>query len=156
MFPERLKQLRKEKGLTQVKLAETLGISKGTVAMWETGKRTPGADMLIRLSELFDRRVEYIFGTSEDHRSAVLTEEIARLDEWAVEEEYEDMLRKYALLDNYGKRAVDSVLRTEFNRAQEQGTLDSNNSISVTVRSKPIKSVGYPGSNDSGMSEENT
>ena len=36
MFPERLKQLRKEKGLTQVTLAETLGVSKGTVAMWET------------------------------------------------------------------------------------------------------------------------
>ena len=41
MFPERLKQLRKEKGLTQVTLAETLGVSKGTVAMWETGKRMP-------------------------------------------------------------------------------------------------------------------
>ncbi len=49
------------------------------------------------------------------------------------------MLRKYALLDDYGKRAVDSVLRTEFNRAQEQGTLNSCMSISVSVRSKPIK-----------------
>ena len=38
MFPERLKQLRKEKGLMQVTLAKTLGISKGTVAMWETGE----------------------------------------------------------------------------------------------------------------------
>lgn len=38
MFPQRLKQLRKEKGLMQVTLAKTLGISKGTVAMWETGE----------------------------------------------------------------------------------------------------------------------
>ena len=137
MFPERLKQLRKEKGLTQVTLAETLGVSKGTIAMWETGKRMPSFDMLTRLSELFDKRVDYIIGTSEDHRSATLTEEeVAQLGEWAVEENYEDMLRKYALLDEYGKSAVDSVLRTEFNRAQEQGTLNSSKSISVSVRSK--------------------
>ena len=120
MFPQRLKQLRKEKGLTQVTLAETLGVSKGTVAMWETGKRMPGFDMLTRLSELFDKRVDYIIGTAEDSRSAMLTEEeVAQLGEWAVEEGYEDMLRKYALLDDYGRAVVDSVLRAEFNRAQE-------------------------------------
>ena len=137
MFPQRLKQLRKEKGLTQVTLAETLGVSKGTVAMWETGKRMPGFDMLARLSELFDKRVDYIIGTSEDRRSAALTEEeVAQLGEWAVEEGYEDMLRKYALLDDYGRAVVDSVLRAEFNRAQEQGTLNNDQSISVSVRSK--------------------
>ena len=139
MFPERLKQLRKETGLTQVTLAEELGVSKGTVAMWETGKRMPGFDMLARISELFDKRVDYIIGTSDDHRSATLTEEeVAQLGEWDIEEDYEDMLRKYALLDDYGKRAVDLVLRTEFNRAQEQGTLNNSMSISVSVRSKPV------------------
>ena len=81
MLPN-LKRLRKEKGLTQVTLAETLGGSKGTVAMWETEKRMPGFDMLARLSELFDKRVDYIIGTSEDHRSATLTEEeVAQLGE---------------------------------------------------------------------------
>ncbi len=137
MFPERLKQLRNEKGLTQVTLAEILGVSKGTVAMWETGKCMPGFDMLARFSELFDKRVDYIIGTSEDHRSITLTEEeIAQLGEWDVEKDYEDMLRKYALLDMYGKFAVDSILRTEFNRVQEQGTLNSDQSIFVSIRSK--------------------
>lgn len=136
MFPERLKQLRKEKGMTQVKLAEALGVSKGTVAMWETGKRMPAYDVLNRLSDLFDKRIDYILGSSDDHHSAKLTEEEAQLGEWSVEEDYEDMLRKYALLDDYGKAAVTSVLRTEFNRAQEQGTLNSSKSISVSVRSK--------------------
>ena len=40
-------------------------------------------------------------------------------------------LRKYMLLDDYVKEAVDAVLRKEFNRAQEQGTLNSSMSISV-------------------------
>ena len=43
-------------------------------------------------------------------------------------------LRKYTLFDDYGKEAVDAVLRKEFNRAKEQGTLNSM-SISVSVRS---------------------
>lgn len=62
MFDERLKSLRKKCGYTQVSLAETLGVSKGTVAMWETGKRTPDFETLIRLSDLFDVRTDYILG----------------------------------------------------------------------------------------------
>lgn len=137
MFPERLKQLRKEKGMTQVTLAETLGVSKGAIAMWETGKRMPSYEMLDKLSDLFDKRLDYLLGTSEDSRSATLTEqEIAQLGEWAVEEDYEDLIQKYVLLDDYGKAAVDSVLRAEFKRSQEQGTLDNSKNVFVSVRSK--------------------
>ncbi|MCH4033771.1 MAG: helix-turn-helix domain-containing protein [Lachnospiraceae bacterium] len=39
MIGERLKELRKKNGYTQVTLADNLGVSKGTVAMWETDKR---------------------------------------------------------------------------------------------------------------------
>ena len=38
-FSERIKELRKEKGITQIELADAMGLSKGTVAMWEVGKR---------------------------------------------------------------------------------------------------------------------
>lgn len=38
MFGARLKELRKKNGYTQVTLAGKLGVSKGTVAMWEVGK----------------------------------------------------------------------------------------------------------------------
>ena len=41
MGKSRIKQLRKENRLTQVELADKLGVSVSTVAMWETGKRTP-------------------------------------------------------------------------------------------------------------------
>ena len=47
MFPERLKDLRKEKGMTQIELATALGVSSGTVAMWETGKRKPSFEMFL-------------------------------------------------------------------------------------------------------------
>ena len=138
-FPERLKQLRKEKGLSQIMLAKELGVSGGTVAMWETGKRKPQFEMFDKLCTFFDRSMDYILGASDDDRSfALINEEVQQLGGWQVEEQYEDMLRKYTLLDDYGKDAVDAVLRKEFNRAQEQGTLNNSMSISVSVRSKPV------------------
>ena len=138
-FPERLKQLRKEKGLSQIMLAKELGVSGGTVAMWETGKRKPQFEMFDKLCTFFDRSMDYILGASDDDRSFVLiNEEVQQLGDWQVEEQYEDMLRKYTLLDDYGKDAVNAVLRKEFNRAQEQGTLNNSMSISVSVRSKPV------------------
>ena len=138
-FPERLKQLRKEKGLSQVMLAKELGVSGGTVAMWETGKRKPQFEMFDKLCTFFDRSMDYILGASDDDRSfTLINEEVQQLGDWQVEEQYEDMLRKYTLLDDYGKDAVDAVLRKEFNRAQEQGTLNNSMSISVSVRSKPV------------------
>lgn len=140
MFADKIKELRKDKGMTQVDLAKALGVSTGTVAMWETGKRNPSFDMLNTLSDLFDKRIDYILGTSDDARSPKLTEEeLDQLAEWTVEQDYEDMLRKYALLDDYGKTAIDAVLRAEFNRCQEQGTLYNGISIAVSVRSKPVK-----------------
>jgi len=136
-FPERLKQLRKEKGLSQITLAKELGVSGGTVAMWETGKRKPQFEMFDKLCTFFDRSMDYILGASDDDRSfTLINEEVQQLGDWQVEEQYEDMLRKYTLLDDYGKDAVDAVLRKEFNRAQEQGTLNNSMSISVSVRSK--------------------
>ena len=138
-FPERLKQLRKEKGLSQIMLAKELGVSGGTVAMWETGKRKPQFEMFDKLCTFFDRSMDYILGASDDDRSFTqINEEVQQLGDWQVEEQYEDMLRKYTLLDDYGKDAVDAVLRKEFNRAQEQGTLNNSMSISVSVRSKPV------------------
>lgn len=52
MFPERLKDLRKEKGMTQIELATALGVSSGTVAMWETGKRKPSFEMFEKLTQV--------------------------------------------------------------------------------------------------------
>ena len=72
MFGARLKELRKKNGYTQVTLAGKLGVSKGTVAMWEVGKRKPDFETLCTLSELFDVRTDYILGQSDDDQSPFL------------------------------------------------------------------------------------
>ena len=132
MFPERLKDLRKEKGMTQIELATALGVSSGTVAMWETGKRKPSFEM-------FDKRIDYILGTSDDPTPAKLSgPEVAQLGNWAMQEEYEDVMRKYSLLDDFGQKTIAAVLRMEFARCQEQGTLKSGKSVSVSVKVRDL------------------
>ena len=141
MFAERLKELRKEKGMTQIELAEALDVSKGTVAMWETGRRRPSFDMLDRLSDVFDRRIDYILGTTDDPLPASKpTEgEVKVMGNWIIQEEYEDVMRKFTLLDEFGQKAVSAVLRAEFARCQEQSTLRSGRGVSVTVKIREVQ-----------------
>lgn len=139
MFSERLKDLRKEKGMTQIELATALGVSSGTVAMWETGKRKPSFEMFEKLTQVFDKRIDYILGTSDDPTPAKLSDpEVAQLGNWAMQEEYEDVMRKYSLLDDFGQKTIAAVLRMEFARCQEQGTLKSGKSVSVSVKVRDL------------------
>ncbi|MDO4283148.1 MAG: helix-turn-helix transcriptional regulator [Clostridia bacterium] len=48
-----LKDLRKEKNITQEMLAEKLNISNRTVSRWETGNNMPDISLLVELSELY-------------------------------------------------------------------------------------------------------
>ena len=66
MFSERLKASRKEVGLTQVELAKILKVSKGTVGMWETGKREPKFEVMGHLSKTLNKSVDYLLGLSEN------------------------------------------------------------------------------------------
>ena len=49
-----LKDLRKEKGLTQEQLAEQFNISSRTVSRWETGNNMPNLSILIEIADFYD------------------------------------------------------------------------------------------------------
>lgn len=137
MFDERLKSLRKKCGYTQVSLAETLGVSKGTVAMWETGKRTPDFETLIRLSDLFDVRTDYILGKSNDSSSAKLSDDdIEQLGRWKLESVYTDLMKLYLSIDSFGQKDVENLIKSEAQRCKEQNTLQdvSNMAVQITIK----------------------
>ena len=137
MFADRLKEIRAEKGITQVQLAETMGISKGTVAMWETGKREPNFETLNQLSDIFDKRIDYILGYSNDASSPKMTEEdMEQLGVWEAEESFNETVTAYLRLDEYGKAAVESLIRAEMIRCREQDTLLSESGFAVSIRLK--------------------
>ena len=63
---ERIKKLRKEKGITQTTVKEKTGISSGNMSDIENGKSLPSAYALIGLSRLFECTTDYIlFGDSQ-------------------------------------------------------------------------------------------
>lgn len=68
MVSLRIKALRKSMGITQVQLASALSVSKGTVAMWESGSRMPKAADVYKMARLFRCRMDYVLGYSIDDR----------------------------------------------------------------------------------------
>ncbi len=64
MFAQRLKELRKERNMTQIEFAKEFNISSGTIAMWETGKRTPDNEMMIKIANYFNVSLDYLMGNS--------------------------------------------------------------------------------------------
>lgn len=58
MLAERIKNLRKEAGLSQEQMAERLGVSRQAVTRWETGLGTPDLDNLVSVADLFGVTVD--------------------------------------------------------------------------------------------------
>ncbi len=66
MFAEKLKTLRGAKKLTQEEFAKEINVTKGAVAMWETGKRTPDLTMIKNIAAYFNITVDELIGNSMD------------------------------------------------------------------------------------------
>lgn len=65
-FPEKLQQLRKEKALTQERLADLIGVSRQAVAKWEMGHSYPDMMNLVALSDLFRVSIDYLVKDNGD------------------------------------------------------------------------------------------
>lgn len=65
LFSKRLKELRQEKGLSQMELAVTLGISQSAIAKWELEKTEPTASAIITLANFFAVSTDYLLGVAE-------------------------------------------------------------------------------------------
>ncbi|GHU76446.1 hypothetical protein AGMMS49992_22120 [Clostridia bacterium] len=56
----RIQQTRNERGLTQLQVADALGINKQTVCEWERGRTFPRVTTLRRLATLFGVSIDYL------------------------------------------------------------------------------------------------
>ena len=65
-FVERLLELRREKGVTQIQVAQGAGLSNGAIANYELSRRTPTMHGLIALADYFGCSLDYLVGRSED------------------------------------------------------------------------------------------
>lgn len=60
----RLRSLRRQKGLSQTALADSLHISRMTYTQYESGKREPGLQTLTAIAEFYQVSTDYLLGLS--------------------------------------------------------------------------------------------
>jgi DNA-binding XRE family transcriptional regulator len=60
----RIKQLREEKGMTQMRLSSELEVTQETISAYEIGRHRPSIKTLTKMAKLFDASIDYILGLS--------------------------------------------------------------------------------------------
>ena len=106
-FGSRLKERRESLNITQPQLAEMLGVSKGAIGNWETDVNSPRATLLYDLFDILHCDANYLF--QDEMRDL-------KYKDKATPEEFENIIKKYRVLDDHGKELVDLVLDKEHDR----------------------------------------
>ena len=62
----RLREIRRAKGISQLKLAMDLNTTQNTISRYETGEREPGINELIKLADYFNVSVDYLIERTDN------------------------------------------------------------------------------------------
>jgi len=65
IFAERLKDLRKEKKLSQYQLAEKVGVTQTAINLWELNKREPKLSAVSNIADFFDVSLDFLAGRTD-------------------------------------------------------------------------------------------
>ncbi|EPA4353963.1 helix-turn-helix transcriptional regulator [Listeria monocytogenes] len=84
MFANMLKKLRKNENLTQDQLASKIGITRDTLANYETGRREPDFTTLKNIASYFEVSTDYLLGRDEIDNTDLLA---AHIDDDLTEDE---------------------------------------------------------------------
>lgn len=136
-FSEIIKGLREGKGCSQEVLARELGISKSTVAMWETDKRLPSKELYEQIADLFNVDIDYLYGRTTTRKKY-------HFDDCGNEYVSADTIREdsqYYYLDNEARRMAQEIfqnpeLRILFNASRKLKKEDIEAVIEITKRLK--------------------
>ena len=66
MLGENIAALRKQRGMTQQSLADSLFVTRQTISNWEKNLSVPDADALVRLADALDTTVQTLLGQPEE------------------------------------------------------------------------------------------
>ena len=123
-----LKELRREKGITQEQLAEELGVSGRTISRWETGSNMPDISLLVEIAGFFDVSIpEIIKGERKSEEMKEEEKEIAETMSDYAKTEKEKLVKSIRNMSIIGLIAliVYMVMR-------ETGIYDRNNLFRYT------------------------
>ena len=74
LLGEKLKKLRKARGLSQEQLADQLNVSRQAISKWELGESTPDTDNLVALSDYYGVSLDYLLRDQEVPEKVMMRE----------------------------------------------------------------------------------
>jgi len=116
-FPERLKFLREEKGLTQLELGQIFKISRSSVSKYEAGERRPDPGSLKAFSEYFNVSVDFLLGITDSRDSSekvidnALQDDPELLEFWLEMKKREDLQLLFKQVKPMTPEGVKKVIR---------------------------------------------
>ena len=102
----RIRELRKTRGMNQEALANYIGVSQQTISKIESNTNSLSMDILICLAEFFHVTTDYLLGLSNEKRNKWMQNRVrSRL------EEYNDFIAEYEELNEYNQKAVMEIIK---------------------------------------------
>ena len=111
-FGEKLKEARKEAGLSQEQLAEKITVSRSAIAKWETDKGMPDVNNLKVISQLLGVSVDYLLDDDEKISFNEIKEAI-HLDDYEKNGKCRDQKDAVCLAKNKDADAIYALTRTK-------------------------------------------
>ena len=144
-----LKELRKNKGITQEQFAERIGVSGRTVSRWETGSNMPDISLLADIAEFYDISIpEIIDGERKGEEMKEETKEVAeKMSDYAGEEK-QNIVKEMRSMSFVGLAALVIYFGLDISGLRNQGDLFANIAmymqtlIFVTVLMLPFYTTG--------------
>ncbi|NLG92388.1 MAG: helix-turn-helix transcriptional regulator [Clostridiales bacterium] len=135
-FPRIITLLRKERGLSQKKAAEELGVSQALLSHYEKGIRECGLDFVVKAADFYDVSCDYLLGRSP-HRSGatIKVEDIPEPDAIGKEN-----VLKGSLLPVLNKKLIANSLNIIFGILQKAGNKSLTTEISAYLNLAIYKS----------------
>ncbi len=132
---DRIKQLRKKKGVSQSELAEAIGVKTNTVSTWERGTRKPDVEALNLLSEYFEVSFEYLLGNSDKEDTKPSQEELDSYDLSAKADEIKGSTELLCRLSDKSRKIVEELIASIYRTENRDGEL-CDEALEVEIRVK--------------------
>ena len=123
-FGERLVKAREDAGYNQKQLANVLGITPTRLNYWEKNKREPDVYNINQIASALNISADYLIGNNTANIHSGISGNLSQKEQ--------EHIKKYRVLDEHGKEAVDGLLDTEYKRYQKmQETITISSSVST-------------------------
>lgn len=94
----RIKELRKKRNITQIRLSTEIEVSQETISAYENGKAEPKLDKLVRIANFLNTSTDYLLGRTDDDSPLI------DLANNIVDEQLNELINNYARLNNMQRK----------------------------------------------------